>query len=235
MASGGILLRSDGARILDSTGNEILDDSCVRCCCPAGQRYKVVVAGVATNTCPIPNWLGACAGASGTCDILFNTISTCGGPFPPADQMCGLNIAGNVNGTYYLSGPGHALPVSQCGYFYAPNPPPITVSLNKTNPATARYICADPDHNIAVNFLVQILFSGLGDGRRISFFIDATVAVPGVGNVVVNMFQNLQNPVACGQYCNADDVIANQNVLSWSTSPPVVYSGIGGTATITEI
>lgn len=244
MASGGILLDGDNKRILDALGKQTLDDSCVRCCCTSTpgqrfQRYKVVVAGVVIHTCPVPNFLN-CIGNPALCDYDFNLFS-CGGGNPTADNMCGLNIAGNINGTYYLSGEGSVPGFgSQCAYDFNPSPPPITISLNRTDLITSRFICNSPIQNLPnITTAIIVTFANDGSGQRLGFSIASRVAnVPNVPttSVLISLFNNLDRVPGCGFLCTQYGVMANQNVLSWiSGGEPLIYAGIGGTATLTEI
>jgi len=243
MASGGILLRSDGKRILDATGKQILDDSCVRCCCqinsPPAVRYKIVVAGVTTNTCPIGNYLDPCLGTDAGCDFFFNNFGLFVCALPTGGLMCFLNIAGSVNGTFFLSGGGGG---PSCVYQYVPAVSPLTVTYNGPFAPGSRSVCATPIGPVTVVLTYSITFTPdlTGRGNRSRVLIVGQVTLPAPYNeapfspIAIGMFQNLDSVPGCGYFCNASDVAANQNVLSWGISPPVVYAGTGGTVTIFE-
>lgn len=231
MASGGLAPSSDGTRLLDATGKQILDDSCVRCCC-FGQRWKVVVAGVTICSCPIPNQMPACG--NNVCDQNFNQFG-CLGPLN-GDLLCAYNITGTVNGTYYLSGPGGGF-VTSCTYQANVHPSPVQITVNSLDPVTNQHICGTPVFTVDVTLSMALQIGGpLGvSPGRATFSMGASFNVPSLGIFGANIgfFTSDVIENACGYLCNRNNLLTNIASCFWTG--PSAQAAHGGTATIFEI
>lgn len=234
MASGGIPIGGDGKRLLDASGRQILDDSCFTCCCAAGTRVKAIVSGITTHNTPIPNWLFPCGFTDPTKNDFgyFNPFGCAfiGGQ-PPGDILCAISIVGTANRTYYLSGGGGT---TSCTYSQTINPSPVVITLNQIDPVTGRSLCGTPLRAIAATLTASVTYDAVLQLRDAFQITVVTAFIPEIGGALtINMFQNLDHVLGCGYLCLPTNTIANQNVLGWAS--PVVYSGTGGTAVLTEI